>query len=143
MRYYILIFVFFFFQTVFSQGFKPSNTLDLANRISTIDFVEILDHNDDEVFYYYQNNWMLLRKKAQDKNYILSYQMLKTPPTSDSNFQIILITTYANKKLYDKREEHFSELINSNKNGLKLLNDKKPTEFRKVVFNKELVKHLN
>lgn len=127
--------------SIYSQGFNSENKFNLDNRISTIDFVEILNDNLEEALYYYNNNWKVLRQRAQAKNYILSYQLLQTPLSQDSKVQLLLITTYANKEQYDKREEHFKELIDA-RGGLKLLNDKKPNEFRKVAFFKEPVKHL-
>lgn len=128
--------------TAYAQSFNQQSQIDLNNRISTIDFVEILNDNIDEALYYYNNNWKELRNKAIDKDYILSYQLLQTPLTDNNKIQLLLITTYATKEQYDKREEHFQELI-KNSGGLKLLNDKKPDEFRKVAFFKEPVKHLN
>ncbi len=142
LRYFISILALLTLKIGESQDFNTTQKLDLESRISTIDFVEIVNDNSDEAIYYYQNNWKILRQKAQQKNYILSYQLLKTPKTSDSSLEIILITTYENKDQYDKREDNFAELI-KNSGGLKLLNQKKPNEFRKVVFSKEQVTHLN
>jgi len=139
--------IFIFFITLlistnsYSQNFNEQQALDLNNRISTIDFVEIIDANIKEAVYYYNNNWKVLRQRALAKDYILSYQLLKTPLTDDNKIELLLITTYANQEQYDKREEHFEELI-KDKGGLKLLNDKKPNEFRKIAFFKEHVKHL-
>lgn len=106
-------------------------------KISTIDFVQILNNNKKEVLYYYQNNWENLRKKAVKKDYILSYQLLETIPTNEAPFTFILITTYKNKTQFNKREFHFQELIKAN-GKLKLLNLKKPAEFRKVIFGKDV-----
>ena len=111
-------------------------------KITTIEFVEILNNNKNEALFYFQNNWKVLRDKATAKNYIQSYQLLETQKSDDAPFQIILMTTYQNKKQYDQREKHFQELIKQS-GGLKLLNDKKPTEFRKSLFSKDMVRHWN
>jgi hypothetical protein len=105
-------------------------------KISTIDFVKIVNNNKKEVVFYYQNNWEVLRKMAIKKGYIDSYQLLETKPTKDAPFSFMLITTYKNKAQFDKREPHFQELIKA-KGKLKLLNNKKPREFRKVIFGKD------
>ena len=110
-------------------------------EITTIETVEILNSNDEEAIYYFQNNWKQLRIKAIEKGYIHSFQFLKTTYSDETPFHLMLITTYSNKALYDKREAHFSELIKAS-DGLKLLNDKKPSEFRKSVFAVEGAKHL-
>ena len=112
------------------------------DKISTIDFVQIVNDNKDEAMYYYENNWKVLREMAIKKGYIHSFQILETPMSEDEPFQLMLITTYLNKEQYDLRENHFSILIKE-KGELKLMNDMKPVDFRKTLFNKEMVKHLN
>ena len=110
------------------------------NRISTIDFVQVLDNNHQETIYYYQNNWQVLREAALANKYIHSYQLLETPFTEEAPFQIMLVTTYADEQQYQHREEHFKQLIDQ-KGGLQLMNEKQPGEFRQVIYNKEQVKH--
>ena len=104
-------------------------------KISTIDFVQIINNNKKEAIYYYQNNWEVLRKMAVKKDYIRSYQLLKTIPTKEAPFSFMLITTYKNKMQFDKREKYFEELIKE-KGSLELLNAKKPGDFRKTLFSK-------
>lgn len=112
------------------------------NRITTIEFVQILNDNKKEAIYYFQNNWTVLRDMAIDKSYIHSFQLLETPLSEGEPFQLMLITTYISKEQYDLREDHFAELIKE-KGELKLMNDKKPSEFRKTLFSKEMVRHWN
>jgi len=125
-----------------SQQMNSTGNLNLEDRISTIDFVQVLNNNKAEALYYYENNWKTLRIEALQKEYILSYQFLETPTAVDSPFNFMLITTYGNQEQYNKREEHFGKLIKK-RGALKLMNAKKPSEFRKVIFGKEPVKHLN
>ena len=131
MKNSILIIVFLF--STFSFAQKNAKT-------STIDFVQVLNNNKKEVLFYYQNNWEVLRKMALKRNYIHSYQLLKTTPTKDAPFTYMLITTYKNKSQFDKRELHFRELIKI-KGKLRLLNKKKPKIFRKTIFGKD-INHL-
>lgn len=112
------------------------------DKITTIEFVEILNNNKEEAFFYFQNNWKVLREMALKKEYIYSFLLLETSSSKEAPFQIMLVTTYQNKKQYDHREDHFRELIKE-KGELKLLNDKKPAEFRKSQFSKDLVRHWN
>ncbi len=79
---------------------------------------------------------------ALKKGYIESFQILETPYSEEAPFHIILITTFKNKEEYDNREKGYNELIKE-KGALELMNDKKPDEFRKVLFKKRIVKHLN
>ncbi|GAA3606558.1 hypothetical protein Q4Q39_11090 [Flavivirga amylovorans] len=111
-----------------------------GDKISTIDFVQILNDNKEEAAFYYQNNWKVLRKMAIKKKYIHSFQILETPANEDAPFHLMLITTYLNEEQYKLREDHFSELIKE-KGKLELLNDKKPGAFRKTLFSKEKTLH--
>ena len=111
-------------------------------KISTVDFVQIVNGNSNEAIFYYQNNWQILRDMALENGYIESFQILETEATKEEPFNLMLITTYPNKEQYDLREEHFSLLIKE-KGELKLMNDMTPNEFRKTLFRKEMVKHLN
>lgn len=128
----VLLFIFFAISTVLSG--------QNDDRISTIDFVQILNDNKEEAIYYFQNNWALLRNMALEKGYVESFQLLETPLSEREPFQLILITTYLNKEQYDKREDHFAELI-AEKGPLKLMNEKQPGDFRKTLFSKEMVRH--
>lgn len=109
-------------------------------RMSTIDFVEILNDNKEEALFYYQNNWQVLREIALKKDYIHSFQILETTSSPETPYNFILITTYANKTQYDERETHFNAII-KNQKGLKLLNTKQPNNFRKVIIRKDVIKH--
>jgi len=118
------------------------NFAQIDDRLTTIEFVQVVNNNKEEALFYFQNNWKVLRDKAIEQNYIHSYQLLETPASDEAPFQIMLITTYQNKAQYDLREDHFQELIKE-RGGLKLLNDKKPKEFRKSLFSKDMVRHWN
>jgi hypothetical protein len=107
--------------------------------ISTIDFVEILNDNRSEAIYYFENNWKVLRKMAMENGHIHSYQLLEVEATQDAPFSLILITTYKDDQQYSVREKNFQELITA-KGELKLLNGKKPAEFRKTLFSKETIR---
>jgi hypothetical protein len=111
-------------------------------RVSTIDFVQVLNDNKAETLYYYQHNWEELRKEALAKGYIDSYQLLEAQASIAEPFQFMLVTTYADKVQYDTREAHFKELI-AQQGEVKLLNDIPKSEFRKILFSKEIIRHWN
>jgi len=130
----ILTFVLFcLLNTAFAQS---------SEKLTTIDFVQILNDNKEEAIYYYKNNWEVMRKRALEEGYIHSYQLLEVPFSEEAPFHIMLMTTYANKEQDAKSEDNFAILIEE-KGPLRLLNDKKPGEFRKIIFNKDKVKHLD
>ena len=102
-------------------------------EIFTIDFVKVVDGNDEEAIYYYENNWKRHRIEAVSRNYIISYQLL-VKHSEDGQTDILLITGYASKSEYEKREENFRELMGETRSdGPRLMNGKKPEDFREVV----------
>jgi len=105
-------------------------------KTTTIDVVQILNNNKKEAIYYYKNNWEILRKMALKKDYIHTYKLLETTPTTDAPYNFILMTTYKNQQQFMERERHFQELIKI-KGTLNLLNHKKPSAFRKTMFTTE------
>ena len=113
-----------------------------TEKISMIDYVQVLNSNKPEALFYYQNNWEQLRIKAIEKGYIHSYQLLETEPTETEPYSFILITTYKNQLQFDASETNFNTLIEAG-NGLKLINKKKPGEFRKTISHNSAVKHWN
>ena len=119
----------------------PSMNAQNSEQISSMDFVQIQNNNTAEAMHYYEHNWKVLRKQALEKNYIASYQLLQSEYSEATPFHLILITTYKDKAQFDKREDHFRELIEA-LGDLNLMNDKKPSEFRKTVFGTDAV-HLN
>ncbi|WP_298904654.1 hypothetical protein [uncultured Psychroserpens sp.] len=131
MKYYILI-------VLLSINFIHAQQ---EQKMSSMDFVQIQNDHVDEVMHYYNNNWKVLRIEAIEKGYIDSFQILENVYSEEAPFHLILITTYKNKMQFDHREKHFRELIDA-KGPLNLLNNKKPAEFRKILFGTD-AKHLN
>lgn len=125
-----------FFVLITALGFSQTE------KISMIDYVQVLNNNKAEALFYYQNNWEQLRIKAIEKGYIDSYQLLETQPTKEAPYSFMLITTYKSKLQYHASEANFNMLIEASE-GLKLMNDKKPRDFRKVILHNDAVKHLN
>ncbi|MFV9550267.1 hypothetical protein [Algibacter sp. PT7-4] len=113
-----------------------------TSNLSMIDYVEVLNNNKTEALFYYQNNWEQLRIKAIKQGYIESYNLLETKSTPKTPYSFILITTYKNKALYNASENNFEKLIKQS-GGIKLMNHKKPKDFRKVILHNDAVKHWN
>ncbi|MBC8755738.1 hypothetical protein H2O64_13765 [Kordia sp. YSTF-M3] len=131
LKYLVIVLFLISIQFSFSQK---------SERISTVDFIQIVDNNREETLFYYEYNWKALRAIALKKNYIASFEIMETPYSAEAPFHLMLITTYANKVQYEQREKHFQELIKA-KGKLLLLNDKIPSEFRINLFHKENVMH--
>ena len=111
-----------------------------SEKVSTLDFVEIVGDNRDEAIYYYENNWKRLRETAIKEGYIESFQLLENSGT-DNSFDLVLITNYSSTTQYDQREANFGELIRA-RGEVVLLNAKQPDEFRQVVRSEKMVRHF-
>lgn len=110
----------------------------LAQQVSTIDFMKVVDGNRNELIYYYENNWKVLRDMALDRDYIVSYELLETEADSTGDFDILLITRYKDEEAYGKAEERFQGLIKEiqTDGGPKLMNNLTPLQFRDWKFSK-------
>ncbi len=130
MKKYLLI-VFILFTTVtFGQTRKT---------ISIYDFIKIKDGKMKEALYYYEMNWKFYREIAIKRNFILSYKIVSAVPDSISNFDLILITEYADSLSHARSEVNFSEIIKESRpNGPLLLNDLKPQDFRINLFYRNM-----
>lgn len=120
---------------IISLAIGPFSYGHQTEKVSTIDFVQIVNNHVDEALFFYQNNWKVLRAIAVERGYIESYQILENKSKEGEPFDLMLITTYPNNIQFDERETNFQEIINE-QSGLKLMNDKKPDEFRKTVYRK-------
>ncbi|MEP5611697.1 MAG: hypothetical protein ABJP45_05575 [Cyclobacteriaceae bacterium] len=109
-------------------------------RITSLDFVQVLNDNYEEAIYYYQYNWRILREWAVEEKVISSYEFFQTESTPDQPFDFILRTTYPDSARFALREENFERLIQK-KGDLKLKNKLQPGDFRKILFSKELSRH--
>lgn len=101
-----MIYLFIFLAASIVSQSQPINP-----KISTIDFVEVLNDNRSEAIYYFENNWKVLRERAIEKGYIDSWQLLEVEATPEAPFSLMLITTYKNDQQYADREKNFQELI--------------------------------
>lgn len=109
-----------------------------TGTVSVMDFVKIKNNRMAETLYYYENNWKLYRDIALEKNYIVSYKLVRTTADSLANFDLVLITEYADSTQFKLGEERFGKIIKAVRpNGPVRLNDIMPNDFRKNVFAKE------
>ena len=107
--------------------------------ISIYDFVKIKNNHTKEALYFYEQNWKHYRDIALKKKYIVSYRLVSALPDSTSDFNLILITEYADSLAYAKSEENFAQIIKETRpNGPLLLNELKPADFRINLFYRKM-----
>lgn len=108
------------------------------SEVKSIDFVKVLNNNQAEAKYFFDNNWKILREDALKKDYIKSFDYAEVKKGNSREFEIVLITTYKNQAQADAREKNFAELIKE-RGEQKFLNEKKPNDFRKIVYSQDMV----
>lgn len=103
-----------------------------------VDFVQIKNGKRDEAFFFYQNNWKVYRDVALSKGQIKSFKLLVASDTL-SQFDIMLITEYADSIQWSASEKNFQKIISEvSPNGPRLLNELTPNDFRKNVFLRQM-----
>jgi len=106
--------------------------------ISVMDFVKVKNGKTAEAAFFYENNWKVYREIALKKGFIRSYRLLKTEPESGSDFDLILVTEYADAEQLKLSEERFNAIIKEiNPGAPKLLNGVAPADFRQILFSKK------
>lgn len=109
-------------------------------RVSVIEFVQVIDNQMEETVFYYENNWKQLREVALSRGYIESYQLVELPYSDELPAHFMLLTNFENQAQYDLAEKNFGELIKE-RGDLKLLNEKKPNEFKKNIISQVSIKN--
>lgn len=119
-------------------GFIPfTGRAQKSKEIVLMDFVKVVPGKKAEAMFFYENNWKVYRDAAVKKKVIKSYELVEANADSLNNFDLILITVYADSVQYSKSEENFAPLLKQLRpNGPVLLNETKPNDFRKNVFFK-------
>ena len=129
MRNYLLVASLLFTNISYGQS---------ETTITTIDFEKNKNNKRQEALYFYENNWKVYRDIALKNDYIKSYKLLTTSADSTANFDLILITEYADSSQFKLNEERFQQIIKATRpDGPKLLNELKPNDFRQNLFFKK------
>lgn len=136
---------------------KLTHLIEKETTIEVSECIKVLNENLNEALFYYENNWFFFREQAFKKGYISGYEFdypsatallrqnwksFKAPKEFKpsgylGNCDISLKTIYRNAKQYKNSDDNFQNLIKSLRpSGPKLLNQLKPSEFRKSRFVK-------
>lgn len=100
-----------------------------------MDFVKIKNGKRDEALYFYENNWKIYREIALKKGLIESFELLEIAPNDTNQFDLILVTRYADEEQYKNSEKNFEPILKETRpNGAMLKNDLKPEDFRQNLF---------
>jgi len=111
------------------------NALGQSSSILTMDFVKVKNGKHQEALYFYENNWKLYRDIALQRGFIQSYRLVTTTADSLADFDIILITEYADSTHLQASEQPFQQIIKEVRTNVpRLLNEWKPADFRQKLY---------
>lgn len=117
------------------------STLSMAqssHSIILMDIVEVPVARREEAIFYFENNWKLFREVAMEKGLIRSYRMMEVDHEISDHLELILTTEFSNDTQFEQVEENFEPIMKAVRpNGPILLNEIKPSEFRKLVSTRK------
>lgn len=100
-----------------------------------MDYVKIKDGRRDEALFYYENNWKIYREIALKRGYIQSFEIIEIAPNEKNQFDLILVTRYADEEQYKNSEKNFEPILKEARpNGVLLKSDLQPENFRQNIF---------
>ncbi len=105
--------------------------IGLAETVTSVDVVKVIDGHVEETLYYYQSNWAKYRREALAQGFIAGYRLLVDRDSEDDTV-VLLMTDYADREQYEAREEHFGPIMDA-AGGPKLLNELEPGAFRQIT----------
>lgn len=105
----------------------------MADTVTVVEGVKILNNNRAEAVFYYQNNWAQFRRDAELQDAISSYELIIASPGSDETVDILLITRFDDADQYAGIEDAYEKIAGGR--DLQLLNDVKPGDFRQNLFS--------
>jgi hypothetical protein len=121
-----------------------TGTLSISSAVAqqnpgiwVIDLVKIKPGKEKEALYFYENNWLVFRKSAKEKGYIKSYQLLHSKKQDVQQFDLMLMTEFADSTSFKKMEENFRTVMEARTGGARFLNELRPKEFMEFVNSVE------
>jgi hypothetical protein len=96
-------------------SFTPNAYSQDRSTVWAVDFVKTKDGHFEDYLKFIEANWVKARKEAQKQGYIVSYKVLTL--SSNAEWDVLLITEYANISKYDAREENFKKVFETIRQG--------------------------
>jgi hypothetical protein len=113
------------FAAIFAIGFSsvalPEVRAQQPATVWAVDFVKPKQGQFENYRKFLEANWVVAREEARRQGYIVSYKILVAAPLPDAEWDILLMTEYADRKMYDAREQSFQAVFK------KIRGDKGPT----------------
>lgn len=104
----------------------------LADAVTVVEGIKILDGKRAEAVFYYENNWAHFRREAVEQELVDSFELIVAGPDNDEPVDILLITRFRDPEQYAGIEDAYERIMDGRE--LRLLNDTVPGEFRRSAF---------
>ena len=117
-----------------SQTSPPASPLNSDKPVWALEFVKVKPGMFAATMGYLDDNWIRLRAEAKRQGAVLSYNRVAGEESSNSDWDILLMTEYKNQATYDAREKLFSSILQrlSNKTSEVIKGYKKEELFQSV-----------
>lgn len=119
-------------------SFAPQVHSQNRSSVWAVDFVKTKAGHFDDYLKFIKANWATARKEARKQEYIVSYRVLILP--SNLEWDVLLITEYANIDKYNAREENFKKVFEKIRQGKgpTLINGLGARDLAEIKFSKAL-----
>lgn len=101
------------------------------DSVWTVDTVKTNEGQQANYLQFIEQNWAKARQMIKEKGKIKSYRVLSVKPDKSQQWDVLLITEYANREAFEKREEIFAEVFKTQKTIL--INGKSGREMSKLI----------
>jgi Putative lumazine-binding len=102
-----------------------------SSSVWTVDEVKTDVGQQANYLQFVEQNWAKSRQKLREKGLIKSYRVLTVKPETSQQWDVMLLTEYANREAFEKREEIFAEVFKTQKSVL--INGKSGREMSKII----------
>lgn len=115
--------------------FGFGQTIQTKPAIWAVDYVKAKEGQLPDLLEFFRLNWTAARKYAKKAKYVADYKLYVLPEATD--YQVILMTKYKNKAVYDQRDANFQKIFAKFKPETILVNGKSSKDMREIVKSEE------
>jgi hypothetical protein len=94
-----------------SQTSPPASPLNTDKPVWALEFVKVKPGMFAATMGYLDNNWIRWRAEAKRQGAVLNYNRVAGEDSSNSDWDILLMTEYKNQAAYDGREKLFNSIL--------------------------------
>jgi hypothetical protein len=93
------------------QNAPPAAPLNTDKPVWALEFVKVKPGMFAATMGYLDDNWIRLRAEAQRQGAVLNYNRIAGEESSNTDWDILLMTEYQNRSAYDGREKLFDSIL--------------------------------